>query len=201
MRVFFRQSAPLFTLTAFILTATNAQALSLNDAFDALQKSKENFVNTGAVCEHVAKLELEQEFPPSRYQIEIGISYLTADQVVGELDVVVIEKSTGQVPVVGEVKCWKNLDSGLDKAKEQEVRFLETLDQNRAHPEKTALSFTRFTDSGESAVPVKPESFRRNPDHLSIAQKGARAVGYDRELDMTLEELMELRKKLMGRKK
>ena len=179
---------------------SSAWAIGFDEAWNALQKSEEDFVNTGTICEHVARLELSRDFPSPKYQIDIGVSYLAGDQVIGELDVLVLEKKTGQVPVIGEVKCWRDLPAGLKKAQEQEVRFFETLEAGERDP-NLAVQFVKFIGSNALDSAFRPSQFMQRPDHLSIGQKGARAVGYDRELEMTLEELMDLRKKLLSRKR
>ena len=187
----------LLALLGLLILPTPARAVSFEQAFERLRKVHDDFVNTGTVCEHVARMELEERYPPSRYQIDIGVSYLAGDQVVGELDVLVLEKSSGRVPVIGEVKCWRDLRAGLDKAHEQRERFLQALEQGRKDP-KLEVQFVRFTGSESETTPYEAKQFLPLPEHISVAQKGGRALGYDVELEMSLEQLMELRKKLLA---
>jgi hypothetical protein len=193
-----RVSFPLAVLAFFL--STSSFAIGIDAAFELLKYEKEDFVNTGAVCEHVARLELQEDYPLNRFEIDIGVSYIAGDQVLGELDVVIRDRKTGTIPAIGEVKCWKNLKSGLEKAQEQEARFREALQAGRLSSSQ-AVSFTRFVEGGENPVSIQAGSFPASFDHFSIGQNGAKKVGYDRELEMTLEQLMELRKRLMGRKR
>jgi hypothetical protein len=185
-------------LSGSAASTPSAYAIGPEAAFELLKNVPEDFVNSGTVCEYVARLELKADYPEGRYEIEIGVSYLSQNQVIGELDVLIREKGTGRVPVVGEVKCWRDLRAGLRKATEQEARFRETIELGRQHPE-SAVSFTQFFGSKERPMFLEQRAFTPSFDYISLGQKGARAVGYDRELEMTLEELMELRKRLMGR--
>jgi len=189
----FRATSVLFGLLLATFLSSNAGAVSFDEAYRALQGVDEDFVNSGTICEYVARLELQKEFPPSRHEVLIGVSYLVDDQVVGELDVVIQERVSRTIEVIGEVKCWKNLESGLEKANEQEQRFRTTLADVAS-----SLRFVKFDGSRGTLMPFERATFVSNLEHLSIGQKGARAVGYDRELEMSLEELMDLRKKLMS---
>jgi len=189
----------LVTFASVISTPWTSHAIGLDAAFEKLKHEKDDFVNTGAVCEYVARLELQEDYPVNRFEIDIGVSYIAGDQVLGELDVVIRDRKTGTIPAIGEVKCWKNLKSGLEKAQEQEARFREALLSGGLNP-APAVSFTRFVEGGELPVSIQAGSFPASLDHISIGQNGAKKVGYDRELEMTLEQLMELRKRLMGRR-
>lgn len=160
---------------------------NLNDDYELLKDSGTDFQVIGVVCEQVARLELYEVYPAERYEIHTGIQYAADNHVKGELDVVVIDRASDKAVLLGEVKCWKNLEGAYNKAMKQRRRFLSYINSN------AVLQF-RSTTTGEA---FRQEQFEGIKNFISIAQKGGESAGFTRELDYSLEELMSLRQRIM----
>ena len=161
-------------------------ATDIQFEFDALKGRAVDYRPVGQICEQVARLELAETYLPGDYDISVGVEYAVGGRTIGELDVVVVEKASGSVALVGEVKCWKNVNNGLVKARNQRERFLRTLS---AEPNK--IVFT--SKEGQQFRSVQFQG----ADFIAIAQKGSKTQGFDAELNHTLDELMALRERLM----
>lgn len=99
---------------------------------------------------------------------------------------VVVDRTSNAVALVGEVKCWKSIKGGLAKARTQRARFLRTLN---TQPNQIVF------DAKEGAN-FSSEQFR-GANFIAIAQNGSKAQGFDIELTYTLKELMALRGQLL----
>lgn len=161
---------------------------NLEDDFLALKDSGISYEATGTVCEEVAQLQFEKKYVPEQYTVVTGIEYNADGRTIGELDLVIFDNASKKVVLVGEVKCWKNMSSGLKKAKDQRQRFLKYLRSSKA------ITFQWLKD--KTAKITKPQ-FHDLSKFVSIAQKGAMASGYEYELPYTLNELMGLRTRLI----
>lgn len=164
--------------------SSSALAISAEDAYQALKFSTANFSPEGAVCEQVAKLELMVEYPTDKYDIALDVEYTDGRKAYGELDVIVFDKASNKAILIAEVKCWKSLEGAKKKAKEQRSRFLRAI-QN-GFPLK--ISSPTYTFQRSQFVDVK--------DFIMIAQKGSVTEGFDRELEMSLDELKDLRRRI-----
>jgi len=169
----------LFVLPAF--------ASSIDDRFEELRDSGEKYQIVGTVCEQVAKLEMAAEYPAPQYEVVTGIAYRSGDKTIGELDVVVFEAATQNAIIVSEVKCWNNLNGALHKAHEQRARFQKTLKKGIKLKMECTDHSCRYTE----------KNFRNIQNFSTIAQQGATDYGFDRELEFPLDQLMELRARLM----
>src|SRR5690606_9004921 len=109
-------------LISFQVFAGDTSAL-----FEELRDLPISYEQKGQICEQVARLQLDDIYPPHAYDINIGIEYIVHNRTIGELDVVVTDKQTRDVILIAEVKCWKNLKGALNKAKDQRSRFIRTL--------------------------------------------------------------------------
>lgn len=177
--------------TFFSLSITlNASAKNLENSkrideyFELLSYEKTDFEPVGAVCERVAVREVEPLYPSSQYEIKNGLQYDERKTTIGELDVVVFDKSTGKVEAVAEVKCWRSFQGALKKAKEQRMRFLTYLNKNIV-----------ITDHDEKRY--SKDVFNNIQKYFSISQDGGVNQGFDFELSLDFKELMELRKRLL----
>lgn len=173
----------LFLLTPPFLS--NAFAWDLEQAFHRLKDSGENYQITGAVCEEVARLQLEDVYPRGDFFVVTGIAYGDSRRTIGELDVVVFRSSDLEAVVVGEVKCWRSLGGALNKARQQLSRF----DHARRG---TELQFS--SNEGRFSM----QQFDQPVQFLTISQKEGMNAGFDYALAFTLEELMRLRDWLMA---
>jgi hypothetical protein len=166
-------------------------AAPLGEVFEQLKDSGENYEITGTVCEQVARLELQRDYPAPRYEVLTGVAYAEARRVIGELDVVVFDKSAaadGKAVLIAEVKCWKNLPGGSRKARQQRKRFLDTMEQNQK---------VDFYLVSKREVQFERDQFQQAKRFISISQNGGHQAGFEDCLPYTLEELMALRERLM----
>lgn len=162
-------------LSLFI--SLNVFAANWAEDFEALKGVPRSYSDSGAICEEIARLDMQKKYPAPQYKVEVGIAYSDADGTIGELDVIVFDR--GQVTLIGEVKCWKSLNGGLKKARDQRARFLKNLRSGKALDFTSTSTHQRFS----------PNAFKDVQDFITIGQLGARAAGYDLELGYTLEEM------------
>lgn len=185
-QVFFFVMALMVSLTASADWASD---------FEKLKNHPRSYEDSGAICEEIARLDLEREFesqfPDAHFEVLNGIGYADANGTLGELDVVVFEKNveTNQKHVVqiAEVKCWKDIKGGLEKAHEQRARFIKAL--------RSAKELKFYSTS--SASHFDRAAFAPNTQFITIGQKGAGANGYDRELQYELLELHRFRNEMV----
>lgn len=157
---------------------------NLASSYEAIKNQPRYYKDPGAVCEEVARNEFSLKYPAPQYEVIVGVAYNLGGRTLGELDLVILDKTTEQIEIVGEVKCYENLKKGLNKARQQRKRFLSNLSQSG---EKLVFINT----STEKTVPNK--MFRTVKTFLSVSQKGGEVVGFDHELEHSLDEMSELR--------
>lgn len=154
--------------------------------FEAIKNNARNLEDKGAICEEVALYKLQQLYPDS-FAVS-GIAYSDKNGSIGELDVILFDKSSKKAFMIAEVKCWKDAKEGLRKARDQRSRFFDVLGSTKEihfhYHRDRSLSFTK-------------QNFRGVENFISIGQKGTKANGYDLELDYTLDELMKMRTEIM----
>ena len=101
--------------------------------FELLKDLPYDYVSdVGKVCERVAELQLEKEFPLEDFLIIPNVIYEKEDDNenrvrLGELDIVVVDKCDSKVVLIAEVKCWQNRSKAAKKAKKQLRRFERTI--------------------------------------------------------------------------
>lgn len=174
---------------AFIVLAFASQAFAgLGEDFAKLKNSGSDYTVVGMVCEEVAKLRFEEEFPASKYEVVTGIEYNDGNRTIGELDVVVFDRVTQRAVRVSEVKCWKDLSGALAKARNQRQRFINHLKSNLPIYFRSLRSQHQF----------KEANFLNVTDFAAVAQKGSKAAGFERELPYELRELMQLRQMMIS---
>lgn len=161
--------------------------LSLENVFDLLKNQPRSYETKGAICEEVAKVLLEQEYPAPRYTVHVGIAYGDLEKTIGELDEVVIDNQSGKAIRVYEVKCWTDLKEGREKALAQRSRFLKALRSSKE----------LYFNSTSTQEEFSQEIFEDLKDFMSLGQKGATAAGYEFEFPFTMRELMDLRTRLL----
>lgn len=168
---------------AFLFSSLSL-AIPLPQLFDQLKDSGAKFAVVGMVCEKVAIIELERTYKPADFEIVNGIVYDDGTRTIGELDVVIIDKKTRDVVLVGEVKCWKDVHGGLNKALDQRKRFKTYLDRQITLVDGDNRHYSK-------------EQFKHNPKFVAIAQSGSKSQGFDVELENSLNDLMTLRQQLL----
>lgn len=156
----------------------------LTEDFDRIKTLGRNLEPVGAICEEVAQLRFAEMYPEPQYQVITGVEYADKEKTLGELDVVVFNNESKLIDVVGEVKCYTTVYSGLKKAKEQRKRFLTSVQQPQA---------LRFKWLGHPELPLLKPQFKKVKKFFSIGQRGTLAKGFDYELPYSLAELMQLR--------
>lgn len=176
-----------FLLLVTLLFSSFTFAGDIEPYFQALKDSAANYEPDGAVCEQVARLVLKEEFAPDLYEIGLGVEYDIGRDTLGELDVLVKEKSSQKIIMVAEVKCWKNHWQALDKAKVQRDRFMWNLSK---YPEK--MNFNSF-----EGWTVHVSDFAQPLLFRSISSGGGVKRGFDQEIDLGLSDLKALRMKLL----
>ena len=177
-----------FTLIlSLCLLSAHAFAGDVQAAFEALKNTKVNYSPDGAVCEQLARLKVRETYPENAYDITGDIEYDLGALTIGELDVVVIEKSSQKVVLVEEVKCWKSFDGAKDKAVGQKTRFMWNLTK---FPEK--IRFTSYDGTKLTAA-----NFSSSFPFIFVSQAGGVRHGFDQELDFTLQETEHLRMQLL----
>lgn len=175
-------------VSALIALFVSAQALAgLAEDFTSLKNSGSNYEIVGTVCEEVARLRYEEEFPSNRYVVVTGVEYGDGNRTIGELDVVVFEKGSQKVVRVTEVKCWKDPKGALAKAHDQRQRFQRTI----------ASGKPVYFRSLHSEYKFKKDNFMGTKEFMAVSQKGTKAFGFDKELPYDLSELMKLRQMLI----
>lgn len=170
---------------SFNVSAKNTEnSKQIDEYFEVLSYEKTDFEPVGAVCERVAVREVEPMYPSANFEIKNSIQYDEHKTTIGELDVVIFDKTTGKVEAVAEVKCWRSFQGALKKAKEQRMRFLTYLNKNIVITDKDNKRHSK-------------DVFRNIQKYFSISQDGGVNQGFDFELSLDFKELMELRKKLL----
>lgn len=152
----------------------------------SLQGTGEENMELGRVCERVARTDLAKTYPSSLYFIENGVFYGDARRpgnVMGEIDVVVLDRITDQVILAIEIKCWShNQRKAFLKADSQRSRFLSAL----------------LSRNLEIWSPSRRYSMKQFKTITSVnfklgAPRGMRIHGFEYELPYTMDQLLELR--------
>ena len=182
MKAVFSASVSFFAAILSTIVVVSAQG-AIQDEFNALKNSGKNYEVIGTICEEVARLQMARHYQQPAYTVVTGIAYGDRNRTIGELDVVVFENRTAMVVKVAEVKCWKDMRGGLAKAHDQRNRFIRTKNS------KQWLFYRSTSDNTQ----YDQRQFQAVNDFVAVAQRGATQVGYEGELQYTLEELMGLR--------
>lgn len=154
-----------------------------NEDFEVLKTRPRSYEDSGAICEELAKIQFEKKYDTSKYNVEVGIAYGDTDRTIGELDIVVFEKSPLKVVHVAEVKCWKDARAGLEKAKDQRKRFLTNVNRDKV----------LYFESTSTQKDYSQQLFEGPMTFSTIGQKGTVQHGYDDELEYDLRALHEYR--------
>lgn len=173
-------------LGVLLFLGNSALASSTQPLFDQLKSEPVDYTPTGQICEQVARLELADKYLPGEFDIAVGVEYSVAGRTIGELDIVITERKSNQVALVGEVKCWKDVGAGLTKALQQRQRFVRTLAEKGGQ-----IKF-----NSKEGKPFGAQQFQ-SPQYVAIAQAGSQTQGFDLELGHDLRELMSLRGELL----
>ena len=187
MAFYFNKVVASFSLIILLISASYARNNnSLEKHFLILKKIPADYQSFGSICEQVARLRLKERFDPKKFEFIIGLEYRNFRRTLGEVDLLVVSKKSEKVFVVGEVKCWKNLDAAIVKAKKQLKRFFKAMNSSEKitfHPkEKTNIKF-------------KKESFLKAKE-IMYSQKTDDENPFLNDIGLTLYQVKTLRKKL-----
>ncbi|UOF01864.1 hypothetical protein [Bdellovibrio reynosensis] len=171
----------LILITVF-LSSSLARA-SWEEDFQLLKDFAVSYEASGTICEEIARLDMQEEYPSPQYSVINGIAYGDEERVIGELDVVIFDNNLQAVIKIAEVKCWKDPKAGIEKAHEQRARFIKAI--------RTGKPLRFFSTSSEEVFPQS--QFQNVKEFFSIAQKGTSTFGFERELEYTLLELKNYR--------
>ncbi len=113
------------SLLSFSSLGLSRRNLTTQEIEQMLLKLPVDYSTKGIVAEEVARITVYQLFPIEEYEIRRGLQYFDSEGLTaGELDIVVFERSSGKVVMVGEVKSGSS-EAGIRKALQQKERFLE----------------------------------------------------------------------------
>ncbi len=171
-----------------LLFSLNLFAANWAEDFAALKNIPRSYEDSGAICEEIARLDIQKQFPAPQYVVEVGIAYGDGSRTVGELDIIIFDLNLQRVVRIGEVKCWKSLSGGLEKARDQRSRFLSAIRSNRT-------VYFKSTSTGQM---YDQAWFKGINDFITIGQAGAVHSGYDMELGYTLNELQQHRSDMLN---
>ncbi|WP_413560237.1 hypothetical protein [Bdellovibrio sp. HCB209] len=165
-----------------LLVSFNVFAANWDEDFQELKSVPRSYADSGAICEEIARLDIKKQFPAPQYHVEVGIAYGDTKRTIGELDIVIFDLNAQRVVRVGEVKCWKSMSGGLQKARDQRGRFLSTIHSNRPVYFKSTSTGQQYDQSW----------FKGINDFITIGQEGTTNHGYDQEIGYSLNELHQM---------
>ncbi len=174
----------------FFSLSTQLFALSEQAQEDlaTLKKIPANYLTFGTVCEEVAKMRYEKEYSQEQYDVLGGIEYRDRNRVLGELDVVVFERSSNEAILIAEVKCWDDPEKALDKAKEQLNRFEQAVSGRK-------IRDMYLTDGEQKHFEVGQFDQQLRTD--TVTYDGAESAGFDRSIGLSMDDVKELRQELL----
>lgn len=156
--------------------------------FEQLKNVPVNYSNFGTICEQVARLEMVKTYDQTEYNVKVGISYGDNRRTIGELDVIVFRNTDNEAVVVAEVKCWKDMKGGLNKAYNQISRFKSHIGVPQIEMHSVENEDEIFTTS----------QFDESPRFMTISQKGGESAGYDLGLPLDLQQMNELYERMVS---
>ncbi len=174
-------------LVASILFVAGPVFAGWEEDFQELKKRPASYENTGSICEEIGRLQVERELNDSNFEVITGVEYGTAGRTLGELDIVVFDKRSGDAVHASEVKCWKDMRGGLKKARQQRARFVNAVNSGKNLYFRAVLS--------KETYPSK--IFQNVREFTTLGQKGTKKSGYDSELEYDLRELHNMRGEML----
>ena len=174
-------------LILVVLAFSQSTFATWDEDFKELKDRPASYENTGSICEEVGRLQVERELNSPNFEVVTGIEYGDNSRTIGELDIVVFDKKSGDVVHVAEVKCWKDMRGGLKKAREQRSRFLKAIHSGKKLYFRSTLDQHSYSS----------EVFENVNDFTTMGQKGTKKSGYDAELEYDLSQLHKMRGEML----
>ena len=162
--------------------------LDYEETYQRLKTVPEDYRNFGTICERVGWLELYEVYDSEDYEIIVGIEYSNGHRILGELDLVVLQRWDGEAVLVSEVKCSNSPGSAVRKAREQLARFNSVI----ASGQKVYIYHKANRDRH-----FLPTQFDEQPLSYSMGQKGSTHHGFDLEISFSLEQVRDIRDRLI----
>ena len=88
MKIFIFLSSLLISLSAFA---------GWPEDFAELKKIPRDYQDAGSICEEVARLDMQREYPAPQFTVEVGIAYADEERTVGELDIIIFDNNMNKV--------------------------------------------------------------------------------------------------------
>jgi hypothetical protein len=164
------------------LFASLSYAIPVESYVDQLKNIPISYEASGTICEQVARLEVMKQYPDNQFETVTGIAYGDSQRTIGELDVIVFNRTTNMVVIIAEVKCWKDLAAAHTKALAQRTRFLNSMRSSKA--------FKLFSPTQAYS---KQQFMAPDLQFITISQAGGLDYGFTYALEHSLNELMSLR--------
>ena len=176
-----------FSLSSIIALLSCMSHLSfagvVEDLFPQLRAQPVSYKVFGTVCEQIAKLEMMEQYDAKDYIVTSGIVYQNSTRTLGELDIVVLRRSDEEAILVGEVKCWRDLNGAQKKAQSQLSRFTETIASGKR---------ISMHSDGETAKSYDRDQFDEQPKIITISQEGGEEFGFDHTIQIDLQDARDL---------
>jgi hypothetical protein len=162
--------------------------------FDQIKDLDFDYGKLGSVGEGLALVQFRAKYADDpNVECFSGLHYEGTDgSTAGELDLIVWRRDTKQALAVYEVKVSDNLEGALHKAHSQLRRF-------QGHVQSRAI--TRFNYPTEDSRVFRAEQFDGVQTYGVIGSRGAAALGYEVELDVSRAEAAQLQKALLHYRK
>ena len=191
---FFCRSVISIVVAVLSSQASATSESELDELYQKLRQVPISYQTFGTVCEQIARIELIAEYPADKFEIVTGILYKGKDEqgsyrTLGELDVVVLDKSDNEAIIIAEVKCWKDLDAARSKARKQLKRF--------AHYMQISTNLTMYLTENIKRH-FKMQQFDEQPKYLAVSQDDGKEHGFGMTIGVSLDEASALRDKLLS---
>lgn len=162
--------------------------------FEKIKDLDFDYGKLGSVGEGLALVQFQEKYADDpNLECFSGLHYEGTDgNTAGELDLIVWRRDKKQAVAVYEIKVSDNLEGVLGKAHSQLRRF-------QGHVRTRAI--TRFNYPSDGSRVFKPEQFDAVETYGVIGSRGAAAVGYEVELDLSRAEAAQLQKALLHYRK
>jgi hypothetical protein len=148
---------------------------------ELLRPRADEFESFGEVAEELTRRALVTEYPEHEYEMVQNLLYFNHQGVlIGELDIVVIERASQQVVMVAEVKAGQP-DKAVSAAREQKARFEKSLRRNR---------IKRIARRDNRKIEYDIRQFESQLDFRIVGIRDyVRNNAYDSVLDISKDEL------------
>lgn len=153
------------------------------------KRNKIKFSNDiGRLCEFIAKIIVVKKYPHTHYDIKTNIAYEDLDhRPLGELDIVVFNRTSKNAEVVIEVKCRKNHEKALLHANQQLKRFKKMLQPSH---EPSSLIISKGTTI------FQPDLFKNARTQVMMPKRCGTCHARAHEFDVTLGDIESLQESL-----